>query len=167
MTVVRADRDRTIKLPADALFIEKLRDVVGLYLSPPENALVLCVDEKSQVQALEQTQPMLPMGLDYVEGITQDYQRHGTTTLFAALNVLNGAALAACKPRYRHQEFLDFLRTIDKAVPPELDIHVIVDNYATHKHARVKAWLARKRHERTEVDCCTATAAVGNVVPGA
>lgn len=137
-------RTDTFKLSTDPFFIEKLRDVVGLYLSPPENALVLCVDEKSQVQALERTQPMLPMGLGYVEGVTHDYKRHGTTTLFAALNVLNGAVLAECKPRHRHQEFLDFLRTIDKAVPPELDIHVIVDNYATHKHTRVKAWLARR-----------------------
>ena len=137
-------RTDTFKLSTDAFFIEKLRDVVGLYLSPPENALVLCVDEKSQVQALERTQPMLPMGLGYVEGVTHDYKRHGTTTLFAALNVLNGAILAECKPRHRHQEFLSFLRTIDKAMPPELDIHVIVDNYATHKHARVKAWLARR-----------------------
>lgn len=137
-------RTDTFKLSTDAFFIEKLRDVVGLYLSPPENALVLCVDEKSQVQALERTQPMLPMGWGYVEGVTHDYKRHGTTTLFAALNVLNGAVLAECKPRHRHQEFLSFLRAIDKAVPPELDIHVIVDNYATHKHARVKAWLARR-----------------------
>lgn len=137
-------RTDTFKLSTDAFFIEKLRDVVGLYLSPPENALVLCVDEKSQVQALERTQPMLPMGLGYVEGVTHDYKRHGTTTLFAALNVLNGAVLAECKPRHRHQEFLSFLRAIDKAVPPKLDIHVIVDNYATHKHARVKTWLARR-----------------------
>ena len=105
---------------------------------------MLCVDEKSQVQALERTQPMLPMGLGYVEGVTHDYKRHGTTTLFAALNVLNGAVLAECKPRHRHQEFLGFLRSIDKAVPPDLAIHMIVDNYATHKHARVKAWLARR-----------------------
>ncbi len=91
--------------------------MVGLYLSPPENALVLCVDEKSQCQALERTQPMLPMGFGYVEGVTHDYVRHGTTTLFAALNVLNGAVLATCKPRHRHQEFLSFLREIDKAVP--------------------------------------------------
>jgi len=137
-------RTETFKLSTDPFFIEKLRDVVGLYLSPPENALVLCVDEKSQVQALERTQPMLPMGLGYVEGVTHDYKRHGTTTLFAALNVLNGAVLAECKPRHRHQEFLGFLRTIDKAVPPDLTIHMIVDNYATHKHARVKAWLARR-----------------------
>jgi len=122
-------RSETFKLSTDPFFIEKLRDVVGLYLSPPENALVLCVDEKSQCQALERTQPMLPMGFGYVEGVTHDYVRHGTTTLFAALNVLNGAVLATCKPRHRHQEFLSFLRQIDKAVPADLDVHCVVDNY--------------------------------------
>lgn len=135
-------RTESFKLSTDPFFIEKLRDVVGLYLSPPENALVLCVDEKSQCQALERTQPLLPMGFGYVEGVTHDYKRHGTTTLFAALNVLNGAVLTDCKPRHRHQEFLGFLREIDKAVPADLDIHCIVDNYSTHKHAKVKAWLA-------------------------
>lgn len=137
-------RSKSFKLSTDPFFIEKLRDVVGLYLNPPENALVVCVDEKSQVQALERTQPMLPLGLGYVEGVTHDYVRHGTTTLFAALNVLNGAVLAACKPRHRHQEFLAFLRAIDQAVPPELAIHAIVDNYSTHKHPKVKAWLAAR-----------------------
>jgi putative transposase len=137
-------RSESFKLSTDQFFIEKLRDVVGLYLSPPENALVLCVDEKSQCQALERTQPMLPMGFGYVEGVTHDYVRHGTTTLFAALNVLNGAVLATCKPRHRHQEFLSFLREIDKAVPAELDVHCIVDNYGSHKHPKVKAWLAAK-----------------------
>lgn len=137
-------RQESFKLSTDPFFIEKLRDVVGLYLNPPDNALVLCVDEKSQCQALERTQPLLPMGFGYVEGVTHDYVRHGTTTLFAALNVLNGAVLAECKPRHRHQEFLAFLRSIDAAVPAELDIHVIVDNYATHKHVKVKAWLAAR-----------------------
>lgn len=137
-------RSGTFKLSTDAFFIEKLRDVVGLYLNPPDNALVLCVDEKSQCQALERTQPMLPLGLGYVEGVTHDYVRHGTTTLFAALNVLNGAVLAECKPRHRHQEFLAFLRSIDKAVPVGLDVHCIVDNYASHKHPKVKAWLAAR-----------------------
>jgi len=139
---LRPHRSETFKLSTDPFFIEKLRDVVGLYLSPPENALVLCVDEKSQCQALERTQPMLPMGLGYVEGVTHDYKRHGTTTLFAALNVLNGAVLATCKPRHRHQEFMSFLREIDKAVPADLDVHCIVDNYGSHKHAKTKAWLA-------------------------
>lgn len=137
-------RTESFKLSTDPFFIEKLRDVVGLYLSPPDNALVICVDEKSQCQALERTQPMLPMGFGYVEGVTHDYKRHGTTTLFAALNVLNGAVLAACKPRHRHQEFLAFLREIDKAVPAELDIHCICDNYATHSHPKIKAWLAER-----------------------
>jgi putative transposase len=137
-------RSESFKLSTDQFFIEKLRDVVGLYLSPPENALVLCVDEKSQCQALERTQPMLPMGFGYVEGVTHDYKRHGTTTLFAALNVLNGAVLATCKPRHRHQEFLSFLREIDKAVPADLDVHCFVDNYSAHKHPKVKAWLAAR-----------------------
>lgn len=137
-------RSGSFKLSTDQFFIEKLRDVVGLYLSSPENALVLCVDEKSQCQALERTQPMLPMGFGYVEGVTHDDVRHGTTTLFAALNVLNGAVLATCKPRHRHQEFLSFLREIDKAVPAELDVHCIVDNYSSHKHPKLKAWLAAR-----------------------
>jgi putative transposase len=141
---LKPHRVESFKLSTDPLFVEKLRDVVGLYLNPPDNALVLCVDEKSQCQALERTQPMLPLGLGYVEGVTHDYVRHGTTTLFAALNVLNGAILAECKPRHRHQEFLAFLRTIDKAVPAELDVHCIVDNYASHKHPKVKAWLAAR-----------------------
>ncbi len=137
-------RTQSFKLSNDPFFIEKLRDVVGLYLSPPDNALVICVDEKSQCQALERTQPMLPMGFGYVEGVTHDYKRHGTTTLFAALNVLNGAVLAACKPRHRHQEFLAFLREINKAVPAELDIHCICDNYATNSHPKIKAWLSTR-----------------------
>lgn len=136
-------KSESFKLSTDPFFIEKLRDVAGLYLNPPENALVLSVDEKSQCQALERTQPMLPLGLGYIEGITHDYKRHGTTTLFAALDVLSGTVLTDCKPRHRHQEFLAFLRRIEKSVPPKLDIHLIVDNYSTHKHARVKAWLAR------------------------
>lgn len=135
-------RQDSFKLSTDPFFIEKLRDVVGLYLDPPENAIVLCVDEKSQCQARERTQPMLPMGLGYVEGVTHDYIRHGTTTLFAALNVLDGEVLTECKPRHRHQEFLSFLRYIEDAVPADLDIHMVADNYATHKHAKVRAWIA-------------------------
>ena len=137
-------RSETFKLSTDPFFVEKLRDVVGLYLNPPDKALVLCVDEKSQVQALERTQPMLPMGFGYVEGVTHDYKRHGTTTLFAALDVLSGQVLAQCKPRHRHQEFLSFLRAIEDNVPADLDVHLIVDNYSTHKHAKVKAWLAAR-----------------------
>ncbi len=143
---LKPHRTESFKLSTDAFFIEKLREVVGLYLNPPDNALVLCVDEKSQCQALERTQPMLPLGLGYVEGITHDYKRHGTTTLFAALDVHDGSVLADCKPRHRHQEFLAFLRSIEANVPSELDVHLIVDNYSTHKHARVKAWLAKRPH---------------------
>lgn len=141
---VQPHRTESFKLSTDPFFVDKLRDVVGLYLNPPENALVVCVDEKSQCQALERTQPMLPMGFGYVEGVTHDYKRHGTTTLFAALDVLTGAVLSTCKARHRHQEFLSFLREIDKAVPTDLDIHAIVDNYSTHKHPKVKAWLAAR-----------------------
>jgi putative transposase len=143
---IKPHRTKSFKLSNDALFIEKLRAVVGLYLNPPDNALVLCVDEKSQCQALERTQPMLPLGLGYVEGVTHDYKRHGTTTLFAALDVQNGTVLADCKPRHRHQEFLAFLRNIEANVPAQMDIHLIVDNYSTHKHAKVKAWLAKRPH---------------------
>ena len=121
-----------------------MRDIVGLYMSPPENALVLCVDEKSQCQALERTQPVLPMGLGYVEGITHDYKRHGTTTLFAALDVASGKVLTQCKKRHRHQEFLSFLNHIDRNVPDDLDVHIICDNYSTHKHPKVKSWLAKR-----------------------
>jgi transposase len=137
-------RSKSFKLSTDPFFVEKVRDVVGLYLNPPDKALVLCVDEKSQVQALERTQPVLPMGLGYLEGVTHDYYRHGTTTLFAALNVLDGSVITQCKPRHRHQEFLSFLNHLDRNVPAGLAIHLIVDNYATHKHPRVKAWLARR-----------------------
>jgi transposase len=141
---VQPHRSRSFKLSTDPFFIEKVRDIVGLYLNPPEHALVLCVDEKSQVQALERTQPFLPMGLGYVQGITHDYVRHGTTTLFAALDVANGSVLTQCKARHRHQEFLSFLRHIEANVPEHLHVHLICDNYATHKHARVRAWLARR-----------------------
>lgn len=135
-------RQRQFKLSTDPFFVEKVRDIVGLYLSPPENAVVLCVDEKSQIQALDRTQPMLPIGLGYVEGVTHDYVRHGTTTLFAALNIASGEVVAQCKQRHRHQEFLQFLKHIEQNVPRKLDVHMIVDNYATHKHATVKRWLA-------------------------
>jgi len=137
-------RQRHFKLSNDPFFVEKVRDIVGLYLNPPDHAVVLCVDEKTQVQALQRTQPVLPMGLGYVEGVTHDYIRHGTTTLFAALDVATGEVITKCKRRHRHQEFLSFLRHIDRNVPKELDVHLIVDNYATHKHAKVKAWLARR-----------------------
>jgi putative transposase len=137
-------RSRTFKLSNDPFFVEKVRDIAGLYLNPPDHALVLCVDEKSQIQALNRTQPVLPMGLGYVEGVTHDYVRHGTTTLFAALDIATGAVLTECKPRHRHQEFLAFLRRVDECIPAELDVHLIVDNYGTHKHSKVRTWLAQR-----------------------
>jgi len=142
---VQPHRSKSFKLSTDPFFIEKLRDVVGLYLNPPDNAMVLCVDEKSQVQALQRTQPLLPLGLGYVEGVTHDYVRHGTTTLFAALDIANGQVLAQCKPRHRHQEFLSFLRHVEANTPEGLDLHLVLDNYSTHKHPRVRAWLAKHR----------------------
>jgi len=137
-------RQKHFKLSTDPFFVEKVRDIVGLYLHPPENAVVLCVDEKSQIQALERTQPMLPLGLGYVEGVTHDYRRHGTTTLFAALDTAKGKVITQCRQRHRHQEYLDFLRQIEENVPDQLDVHIVVDNYATHKHPRVKRWLAAR-----------------------
>ena len=137
-------RSKTFKLSTDPFFVEKVRDIVGLYLNPPDHAMVLAVDEKSQIQALSRTQPVLPMGLGYLEGVTHDYVRHGTTTLFAALDIATGTVFTDCKPRHRHQEFLSFLKRIDAAVPLELDVHLIVDNYATHKHAKVRVWLATR-----------------------
>ena len=136
-------RTRSFKLSNDPFFVEKVRDICGLYLNPPDKALVLCVDEKSQIQALERTQPVLPMGLGYAEGVTHDYVRHGTTTLFAALDIATGQVITRCKPRHRHQEFLAFLKHIDQNVPADLDVHLIVDNYGTHKTPKVKAWLVK------------------------
>ncbi|HVH87977.1 MAG TPA: IS630 family transposase [Terriglobales bacterium] len=137
-------RQKQFQLSSDPFFVEKVRDIVGLYLDPPENAVVLCVDEKSGIQALERTQPMLPLGLGYVEGVTHDYRRHGTVTLFAALDTANGKVLTQCRPRHRHQEYLGFLRETEKNVPKNLEVHVIVDNYATHKHLRVRRWFATR-----------------------
>ncbi len=136
-------RHKHFKLSTDPFLVDKVRDIVGLYMHPPEHALVLCVDEKSQIQALERSQPLLPLGLGYVE-VTHDYKRHGTTTLFAALDVATGEVMTPCKPRHRHQEFLPFLRHIEDNVPRGLDVHLVVDHYATHKHAKVKKWLARR-----------------------
>jgi transposase len=132
----------TFKLSNDPQFEGKLVDVVGLYLNPPENAIVLCVDEKSQVQALDRTQPSLPMKPGRAGTMTHDYKRNGTTTLFAALNVLTGV-IGQCLPRHRHQEFLVFLRRLNREVAKPLQVHLILDNYATHKHPDVRAWLAR------------------------
>ena len=141
---LRPHRYDYFKLSTDPFFVEKVRDVVGLYLDPPAHALVLCVDEKTQCQALQRTQPALPMGLGYLEGYTHDYVRHGTTNLFAALDIANGQVLAQCRPRHRHQEFLQFLRHIDANVPPDLDVHLVMDNYGTHKHEKVRLWLAER-----------------------
>jgi transposase len=133
---------RTFKLSNDPAFEEKLVDIVGLYLDPPDKALVLSVDEKSQIQALDRTQPGLPLKKGRAGTMTHDYKRHGTTTLFAALNVLDGTVIGHCVKRHRHQEFIRFLSVIDERTPKDLDLHIIVDNYATHKHPEVKKWLA-------------------------
>jgi transposase/transposase-like protein len=139
-------RVKTFKLSGDPRFEEKLVDVVGLYLNPPEKAVVLCMDEKSQIQALDRTQPSLPMKPGRAGTMTHDYKRHGTTTLFAALDVLTGMVIGQCLPRHRHIEFLKFLKTINRAVPKRLHVHLILDNYATHSHPNVTAWL--ERHPR-------------------
>ena len=143
---LRPHRTRTFKLSNDPRFAEKLVDVVGLYLNPPEHALVLCVDEKSQIQALERTQESMPIGPGHPATMTHDYKRHGTTTLFAALDVADGIVIEACMSRHRHQEWIKFLEHIDAATDPEVPLHLVADNYATHKHPKVKAWL--KRHKR-------------------
>jgi transposase len=135
-------RVESFKFSNDPDFAFKVRDIVGLYLNPPDKALVLSVDEKSQIQALDRTQPILPLRPGLPERQTHDYQRHGTTTLFAALNVAEGTVIAECRPRHRHQEFLRFLDRIDQSVDPALDIHMVLDNYGTHKHPAVKKWLA-------------------------
>ena len=134
---------KTFKLSNDPQFAEKVQDVVGLYLDPPDKALVLAVDEKSQIQALDRTQPGLPLKKGRAGTMTHDYKRHGTTTLFAALDVATGKVIGSCMKRHRHQEFLRFLRDIDRDTAKRLDLHLIVDNYATHKHPKVKAWLAK------------------------
>ena len=140
---------KTFKLSRDKHFVEKLCDVVGLYLNPPEKSLVLCVDEKSQIQALERTQPGLPLKKGRYGTMTHDYKRNGTTTLFAALSMLDGRVIGDCMPRHRHQEFIRFLKKIDAEVAPKLNLHLIVDNYGTHKHPRVKAWL--RHHPRFQL----------------
>lgn len=137
-------RSETFKLSKDPLFIEKVRDIVGLYLNPPERALVLCVDEKSQVQALDRTAPLLPMRPGQIERRTHDYRRHGTTSLFAALDTATGAVIGTCQARHRSVEFVKFLDQVDAAVPSDLDIHLVLDNYGTHKTALVHRWLAKR-----------------------
>jgi transposase len=137
-------RVETFRLSNDPLFIEKVRDIVGLYMDPPTHAVVLCVDEKSQIQALERSQPLLPMRPGQPERRTHDYLRHGTTTLFAALDVATGKVIGKCYQRHRAREFLRFLKTIDEEVPDDLDVHLVPDNYATHKTPSVRKWLARR-----------------------
>ena len=139
-------RVETFKLSKDKRFVEKLTDVVGVYLNPPDKAVVLCVDEKSQVQALDRTQPGLPMKKGRCGTMTHDYKRNGTTCLFAALNVLEGKVIGSCYPRHRNTEFLKFLRTINREIPKRLNIHMILDNYGTHNHPNVKTWL--EKHPR-------------------
>jgi len=134
---------KTFKLSRDKHFVGKLQDVVGLYLNPPDKSLVLCVDEKSQIQALDRTQPGLPMKKGRCGTMTHDYKRNGTTTLFAALSMLDGKVIGDCMPRHRHQEFIRFLKQIDSQTPAGLALHLIVDNYGTHKHPRVTSWLHR------------------------
>src|SRR5262249_16365697 len=137
-------RPEAVKLAQDPLFIDKVRDIVGLYLAPPDKALVLCVDEKSQIQALDRSQPLLPMRPGQAERRTHDYRRHGTTSLFAALDVQTGTVLGECHRRHRSVEFRKFLDTIDAAVPPAFDVHLVLDNYGTHKTALVHRWLAKR-----------------------
>ena len=141
---LKPHRTESFQLSKDPLLIEKVRDIVGLYMSPPDNALVLCVDEKSQIQALNRTQPLLPMRPGQAERRTHDYERHGTTTLFAALDTQTGKVIGECRARHRAVEFRKFLDLIDQSVPAELDVHVVLDNYATHKAPIIKAWLAKR-----------------------
>jgi transposase len=140
---LKPHRTESFQLSKDPLLIEKVRDIVGLYMSPPANAVILSVDEKSQIQALNRTQPVLPLRPGQAERRTPDYDRHGTTTLFAALNVATGNVIGKCYPRHRAMEFRKFLETVDAQVPPELDVHMVIDNYATHKAPIIKAWLAK------------------------
>jgi transposase len=143
---LKPHRIKSFKVSNDPRFAEKLVDVVGLYLDPPEHALVLSCDEKSQIQALDRTQKSLPLFPGRLKTLTHDYKRHGTTTLFAAIELVEGKIIADCMPRHRHQEWIKFLKQIDASTPPELDLHLIIDNYATHKHPKVLKWL--KKHPR-------------------
>jgi transposase len=155
---------KTFKVSNDPHFEEKLRDVVGLYLNPPENALVLSADEKTSIQALDRTQPGLPLNRGRCGTMTHDYKRNGTTTLFAAIELGHGEVIATCMKRHRHQEWIKFLRMIDEQTPKEFDLHLIVDNYATHKHEKVKRWL--KRHPRFHVHFIPTSSSWLNIVEG-
>ncbi|MEW5995767.1 MAG: IS630 family transposase [Candidatus Zixiibacteriota bacterium] len=146
---LKPHRTGTFKLSSDPDFAAKVRDIVGLYLNPPDRALVLCVDEKSQIQALDRTQPLLPLGPGHIERRTHDYVRHGTTTLFAALDVKTGKVLGMLSERHRHEDYLRFLKQIDRSTPRNRELHLIVDNYGTHKHAAVRDWL--RKHPRFHI----------------
>ena len=159
---LKPHRVSTFKLSNDKAFAEKLEAIIGLYLSPPENAIVFSCDEKSQIQALDRTQPGLPMKKGWAATMTHDYKRNGTTTLFAALNTLTGEVLGSCAQRHRHQEWLAFLRKINKSTPKDKDIHIICDNYATHKHPKVKSWL--RYHKRFHVHFTPTSASWLNMV---
>lgn len=153
---------RTFKISNDPRFVEKLEDIVGLYLSPPENAIVLSCDEKSQIQALDRTQRLLPMKENLVETQTHDYKRNGTTSLFAALNTLTGQVIGKCMNKHTHKEWIDFLKLINKSTPEDKDIHIICDNYATHKHAKVQSWL--RYHKRFKVHFTPTSASWLNMI---
>lgn len=153
---------KTFKISNDPDFVEKVKDIVGLYLHPPDKALVLSVDEKSQIQALDRTQPGLPLRVGHAGTITHDYKRYGTTTLFAALNLLDGRVIGQCMPKHRQAEFLKFLRKIDKETPAEMDLHLIVDNYGSHKTANVKKWLSK--HSRFQLHFTPTSASWMNMV---
>ena len=159
---LKPHRMQTFKVSRDPRFVEKLEDIVGLYLNPPEQALVLSCDEKSQVQALDRTQPGLPLKQGRAATMTHDYKRHGTTTLFAALNTLDGSVISRCESRHRHTEWLKFLRQINRETPKDKTLHLICDNYATHKHAKVKAWL--EKHPRFHVHFTPTSASWLNMV---
>lgn len=153
---------KAFKVSRDPKFVEKLEDIVGLYLSPPEHALVLCCDEKSQVQALDRTQPGLPLKKGRAETMTHDYKRHGTTTLFAAMSTLDGSVISRCAQRHRHTEWLDFLRQINRVTPKDKELHLICDNYATHKHPAVQEWLGK--HKRFHMHFTPTSASWLNMV---
>ncbi len=153
---------KTFKISNDPNFVEKVKDIVGLYLNPPDKAMVLCIDEKSQIQALDRTQPGLPMKKGRAGTMTHDYKRHGTTTLFAALNILNGKVIGKCMPRHRQDEFLKFLKKIDKETPKKLDLHLIADNYGSHKTEKIKMWL--KKHTRFKMHFTPTSASWINMV---
>jgi transposase len=159
---LKPHRVRTFKLSNDRRFVEKMEDVIALYLNPPEHALVLCIDEKSQIQALDRTQPGLPIKKGRCGTMTHDYKRHGTTTLFAALSTLDGKVIGTCMPRHRHQEWLKFLKQIDLETPADKEIHLISDNYSTHKHAVVLRWVAR--HSRFHLHFTPTSASWLNMV---